>query len=127
MPFDSVLHLCEEFHGAHLDWEAYEYLSKKHPEIQTFCKSVVIQDSELLALVERGTKKGIQSLLETLNTEVHARFTIPLLTEILADLHRRESLQAPFSKDLVTWFRETGWEFPQFSYERATRGLIWNT
>lgn len=46
------------------------------------------------------------------------RLSMLTLAQFLDYLHTQEALQEEVSKDIVLWYREQLWQFPQFAFEK---------
>jgi hypothetical protein len=65
----------------------------------------------------KGTEEDIEELNASLREKAPRMFFITMAC-FLSSLNDREKDGEPISHDLVRWYREQGWKFPEFRFEK---------
>ncbi len=110
------------FEKEHSWWSDKTYMSMGNTTAQTAIRSTMTTYHEqMLWFACSGTKEQMNTFVTLLNKHC-PRLSMLVLAGFLDFLNTQEQLQEEISKDLVRWYRDYKWSFPQFAFEKIESG-----
>jgi hypothetical protein len=118
---DSLCSRLKQFQTKNEAWNLYDFYDIQNNELKYSVINIIKAEAALLEpLLENGTESDIDELYTLIELEAHhmAMITFSCLLE---QLFLREELGKPFSKEMVVWYRQKGWKFPNFQFEAKNK------
>lgn len=115
--YQSSLSSFTKFEAEHQWWTHETWFLAENLTIKQFVVAEIQNSQELTQLIHQGTHEELTEFYELLRDSAPL-ISMGVMKGLLDHCYRQEKLQEPFSKDLVKWFREMGWKFPEFEFEK---------
>jgi hypothetical protein len=108
----------EKFQKDHSWWKIEKFYSLSNTKLKKEVESIFMKnDIYMDNFFRTATGETINELMTQVRSKASLMF-LSVFASILDQLYKREETGYDFSKEIVEWFREQGWEFPQFQYEK---------
>jgi hypothetical protein len=114
---DAVIETLNAFVTNHIFWAPERYQEIHDEDLRKAVRAAFREPSNFVPnLLQTGSKEDMEAFSETVKAKAGPMY-MTTLAGFLEMLYSQEVRQLPYSKDLVVWFREKGWQFPQFGFE----------
>jgi hypothetical protein len=100
----------------HRWWSPEIFLRLENETLRRKVKEVLQSSPYRLWLATHGTSKDIQEFADSLH-ERTPLIIISALTCFLDSMFQQETSKIPVSAQIIGWYRQQGWDFPQFKCE----------
>lgn len=108
----------EKFQNDHSWWKIEKFYSLSNTKLKKEVESMFMKhDIFMDNFFRTATRETVNELMALVRSKSSHMF-LSVFACILDQLYKREETGYGFSKEIVNWFREQGWEFPQFQYEK---------
>jgi hypothetical protein len=114
---DAVIETLKAFRMNHIFWAPERFQEIHDEEIRRAVRAAFRDPSNFIPnLLQTGTKKDMETFSEAVKEKAPLMY-LATMAGFLEMLYSQEQRDFPYSQDLVGWFREKGWKFPQFKFE----------
>jgi hypothetical protein len=114
---DAVIETLNAFVTNHIFWAPEQFQEIYDEDIRKAVRAAFREPSNFIPnLLQSGSKDDIDAFSEAVKTKALPMYA-STMAGFLEMLYSQEVRQLPYSKDLVLWFREKGWQFPKFAFE----------
>jgi hypothetical protein len=114
---DAVLETLNAFLKRHIFWAPERFQELEDDDVRKTVRAAFREPSGFIPnLLQTGTIEDMETFSETVKTKAPLLY-VATMAGFLEMLYSQEVRELPYSKDLVVWFREKGWKFPQFKFE----------
>lgn len=115
---DAVIETLLSFVKNHISWEPDRFNKIQDEELRKAVRAAFREPSNFIPnLLQTGSKEDMEAFSEAVKDKVYPMYSATL-AGFLEMLYSQEVRELPYSKVLVVWFREKGWQFPQFGFEK---------
>lgn len=116
---DAVIETLKAFRMNHIFWAPERFQEIHDEEIRRAVRAAFRDPSNFIPhLLQTGTKEDMEAFSEAVKEKAPLMY-LATMAGFLEMLYSQEQRDFPYSQDLVGWFREKGWKFPQFKFETA--------
>ncbi len=113
---EAFVQVLVSFERIHSWWSDETFTKLDNKTLRNFLQDTLLECPYIDDLLANGTTAEMDQfkiqLLEKCPKMIQAT-----LMNLLDYLYTFDTAGKPFSKDLVTWYRSQGWQFPNFSHE----------
>lgn len=114
---DAVIETLNAFVKNHIFWAPERFQEIHDEDLRKAVRAAFREPSNFVPnLLQTGSKEDMETFSETVKEKVYPMY-LATMAGFLEMLYSQEVRQLPYSTDLVRWFREKGWQFPQFRFE----------
>jgi hypothetical protein len=114
---DAVIETLNAFVTNHIFWAPEQFQEIYDEDIRKAVRAAFREPSNFIPnLLQTGSNEDIDVFSEAVKEKALPMY-MATMAGFLEMLYSQEVRQLPYSKDLVCWFREKGWQFPQFGFE----------
>ena len=116
---DAVIETLNAFVNNHIFWAPERYQEIHDEEMRKAVRAAFREPSNFVPnLLQTGSKEDMEAFSEAVKEKVYPMY-MATMAGFLEMLYSQEVRQLPYSTYLVRWFREKGWQFPQFRFEET--------
>jgi hypothetical protein len=117
---DAVIETLNAFITNHIFWAPERYQEIQDEEIRKAVRAAFREPSNFVPnLLQTGSTKDMDAFSEAVKEKAYPMY-LATMAGFLEMLYSQEVRELPYSTYLVRWFREKGWQFPQFRFESIT-------
>jgi hypothetical protein len=124
--FRTLLTSLKSYEEKFENWQPHHFVEAKSETLKKAVESSLLQEPMLEHFLSNGTEADVNTLVELLREEV-PMMTVATLKGILDTLYKQEALQGTPSQELVRWYRQQGWKFPEFRFEKIEKEVTKRT
>jgi hypothetical protein len=116
---DAVIETLNAFTSNHIFWAPEQFQEIHDDEIRKVVRAAFRDPSNFIPnLLQTGSNADMEAFSEAVKAKASLMY-LATMAGFLEMLYSQEQRELPYSQDLVGWFREKGWKFPQFRFETA--------
>ncbi len=117
---ESVIETLNAFTSNHIFWAPERFQELDDDEIRKTVRAAFRDPSNFIPnLLQTGSKDDMEAFSEAVKAKAPLMYLVTM-AGFLEMLYSQEQRELPYSQDLVGWFREKGWKFPQFKFEAVS-------
>ena len=116
---DAVIESLISFLKNHIIWEPDRFSNIHNDEMRKAVRAAFREPSNFIPnLLQNGSMEDMETFSKAVKEKAYPMY-LATFAGFLEMLYSQEERQLPYSKELVVWFRENGWQFPKFEFEKT--------
>lgn len=113
---ESFVQELASFEHIHQWWSPHTFQRLDNQTLKTFVEKIISESFVIQNLLDTGSIDDFESFLAAILENAPKMITI-VLACCLDYLFRMDSEEITISHSIVTWYRQEGWNFPEFRHE----------
>lgn len=110
-----------KFQNDNQSWNFYDFYDIQNKDLKHSVLNIIKAEFKFIDnLLEKGSYSDVDQLYATIKKTAAHMGTITFSC-LLEQLFLREEMNIPFSKEMVSWYRSNGWNFPEFVFEKLDK------
>lgn len=118
---DNIIATLVSFVNHHDSWSPEQFQNIQNATIRATVRAAFREPTKYIeTLVQHGTKMEIHEFSLAVKEQCPLMY-LATFAGLLDILYSCEEYGTIYSPNLVEWFRENGWSFPEFEFEKKMR------
>jgi spore coat protein CotF len=107
-----------KFQNDNQSWNFYDFYDIQNKDLKHSVLNIIKAEYNFIDnLLDKGSYSDVDMLYATIKKTATHMATITFSC-LLEQLFLREEMNISFSKEMVSWYRKNGWNFPEFLFEK---------